>query len=173
MCSKLDVREIEQLWYSARLYYNLLPKGIEDTEMRKTVGRWSAECEKTEDFHELPLFTFSCHLTSCAIRLYSIDEKRKHQRFIDYSEAWRKADKATEFFCSAHTDRIIHCVLRNNVAHHELKGEEMSGDFQHEKLNAYYRRLTFHELHLGMQGVVKSIQQDLKEVGIELASFAK
>ena len=83
MAMSKETREIRQLWYASKLYYSLLPDDIDSAEMGKTIGDWSVECESLNDFYNTPLFTFACHLDSCAIRLYSkvghYEEKGKDQ----------------------------------------------------------------------------------------------
>jgi hypothetical protein len=171
MCSKTDAREIKQLWYAAKLYYSLLPKNIDKKEMSKTVGQWSKECESSDDFHMTPLFSYSCHVASCAIRLYSIDEKKNYKRYSDYQDWWNNPQKGRKSFVSQNTGRIIHCVLRNLVAH----GEEKCANTikrSYQELKQYYQGLHFNELDQGMKDVINSIAQDLKNDGIAVDSFA-
>jgi hypothetical protein len=158
MCSGArDVREIKQLWYAAKFYYSLLPD-LSKSEMDKTVGQWSNECENTDDFHVTSLFKFSCHIASCAIRLYSIDEKRRHERYENY-QAWWKGQKSMRDFSAAELRCIIHCILRNVVAHNEKEGDR-SGSYN--ELKTYYFGRSFNDLDEGIKDVVNSIAQDLK-----------
>lgn len=89
MSSQNDVRKIRQLWYAARLYYSLLPNNISDNEMEMSVEDWGTECAQSDDFYEKPLFIFACHITACAMRPYSIDEKKKYQRYRDNQTSLR------------------------------------------------------------------------------------
>ena len=159
MCSEADdVREIKQLWNAAKFYYSLLPD-LSKSEMERTVREWSDECENSDDFHVTPLFKFSCHIASCAIRLYSIDEKRGHQRYENYQDWW-KGRKAVGDFSAAELRCIIHCILRNVVAHNEKQGERMGS---YNELKTYYFGRSFNDLHNGMKDVVSSIAQDLNQ----------
>lgn len=171
-----ETREIIQLWHAARIYYSLLPNDIASAVMGKTIGNWSVECESLNDFYNKPLFTFACHLDSCAIRLYSIDEKRNHQRYKDYQDWWQNKQKGRIHFFKKNTGRIIHCVLRNKVGHDECKGKDKEGKRSYQELESYYNSLTFQELFDGMKDVINSIALDLKQGAngekIEVDSFA-
>lgn len=170
MCSKTDIREIEQLWYAAKLYYSLLPTDIDKSEMSKTVGQWSKECESLVDFYMTPLFSYCCHIDSCAIRLYSIDEKRKYKRYLDYQDWWNNRQKGTKLFVNKNTGRIVHCVLRNFVAHYEEKCANTTKR-SYQELKQYYHGLQFSELDKGMKDVINSIAKDLKKDGFTVDSF--
>lgn len=169
MCSsKDDTREIMQLWYAAQLCYSLVPKNIDSADMVKTVALWSVECENSDDFYTKPLFTFSCHLASCAIRLYSIDEKKDYQRYKDYQNWWKDV-KNKRAFSDAELSCVIHCILRNVVAHNEKQGERTRN---YNEIKNYYFGLTFYDLYNGMKDVINSIAQELNRDGIMVISFA-
>ena len=171
MCLKMEAREIKQLWYAAKLYYFLLPKDVDKSEIAKTVGQWSKECESANDFHTKPLFVYSCHLASCAIRLYSIDEKINNRRYEDYKDWWKNKQKGQKFFTAKNTGRIIHCVLRNLIAHDEEKSKDNQNKRSYKELQDYYHSLHFHELHQGMLEVIESIELDLRSDGIVVDTF--
>lgn len=171
MCSKSAVREIKQLWYAAQLYYSLLPKDIDKNEMAKTVDQWSNESEISDNFYMAPLFIYSCHLASCAIRLYSIDEKRNYQRYKDYQDGWENKQKGKRLFTNPNTGRMIHCVLRNLIAHEEENGKNKKKR-SYQELIRYYQGLHFYELQQGMREVITSIANDLKRDGIVVDAFA-
>lgn len=157
MCSEADdVREIQQLWKAAELYYSLLPN-LDKSEMEKTVQEWSDECKNSYGFYKTLQFKFSCHIASCAIRLYSIDEKRKYQRYTNYMDWWYGDEKLSKdkLRCS------IHCILRNVVAHNEEKGNTERRKERYKELKNYYLGRSFNNLHDEMKRVVKAIAQDL------------
>lgn len=173
MCSDIDdAREIMQLWNAAQFCYSLVPKDVDAADMDKTVREWSDEYESSHAFHVTPLFIHSVHLTSCAIRLYSIDEKRNYQRYQDYQRWWNDKSMGAREFSTRNTGRIIHCVLRNVVAHNEKKAVPINSRFSYEELKNYYYNLRFYDLHQGMKDVINSIAQDLKGDGIVVVSFA-
>jgi hypothetical protein len=163
-----DTREIMQLWYAAQLCYSLIPTDIDAADMGKTVCAWTVECENSDDFYKTPLFTFSCHLASCAIRLYSIDEKRNYKRYKDYQDWW-KGQKTKNDFSDGELRCIIHCILRNVVAHNEKQGERTP---KYDEIKNYYFGLTFYGLVNGMKDVINSIAQELNRDGIGVVSFS-
>jgi len=152
-------REILQLWYAARLYYDLMPDTISATELERTIGEWSLECARVQDFYEQSLFELSSHLDSCAIRLYSIDEKIESPRYLLYSDGWNDSKKAIDIFSRHNTHLIIHCVIRNIIAHHEEKGEKASS---YTTLRAYYFGLTFREILDGINQVILAIAGEIE-----------
>jgi hypothetical protein len=158
MCTGTDdVREIIQLWHAAIFYYRMLPN-LSANEMNMTVRDWSSACELKDDFHQEPMFEFCCHIASCAIRLYSIDEKRKHKRYTDY-QAWWKGTKSLAAFSEYELRCIVHCILRNVVAHNEKKGERHGS---YNELKNHYFGLSIRYLYEGMKEVISSIALDLK-----------
>ncbi len=159
---KDDVREIMQLWNAAELYWGLLPNNINEATMNKTVHDWSDECENSDTYQKNPLFTYCCHLASCAIRLYSIDEKRKLKRYTNYNAWWKPNNgksKCIDDFSEYELHCMIHCVLRNIVAHNEKEAE--GSKFNYDEIRNYYFDQSFNDLGNGMKDVVNLIAEDL------------
>jgi len=129
------------------------------------VKDWSTECSQSDDFHNKPLFVFTCHLTSCAMRLYSIDEKKQYQRYRNYQDWWNNRQKGKKYFSSNNTGQIIHCVLRNLVAHSEDKCKGTKKRSYVELMN-YYNCLSFDDIYSGIGSVIKAIENDLTKDGI-------
>ncbi len=69
------------------------------------------------------------------------------------------------------TGHIIHCVLRNIVAHNEelKKGSQNRG---YEEIMHYFNQLSFDDIYQGMKKVIAAISVDLREQGIIVNNFA-
>jgi len=73
-------REIVQLWWVARKYFNTaeeVREDLSDDELQTTVEQLKKRCQQMADIKDIAalLMKLNAHLASCAIRLYSIDEK--------------------------------------------------------------------------------------------------
>jgi hypothetical protein len=114
-------REIIQLWSAATLYWGLVPSNLSPNSLAMTISQWEKVCQKWKHPKLTPELEFTAHLASCAILLYSVDELGKYSRYTDYHDWWNNRQKGRRFFTIQNTRKIIHCVLRNLVAHDEHK----------------------------------------------------
>jgi hypothetical protein len=164
-------REIIQLWSAATLYWRLVPSGLSANSLAMTISQWEKVCHKWIHPKLTRELEFTAHLASCAIRLYSIDEIGKYSRYIDYHDWWNNRQKGRKFFTVQNTRKIIHCVLRNLVAHDEHKCKDQKDKRSYRELKRYYFRLTFHQIYDGIFSVSEAIRCDLDKAGLSLKGW--
>jgi len=73
----LENREIQPLWNAAKLYWEELlneKANIPRKDMNSPIKCLVDKYEMSSEDYNKAFFRYSCHLGSCAIRLYSIDE---------------------------------------------------------------------------------------------------
>jgi hypothetical protein len=166
-------REISQLWWVAEKYFTLA-KGFKDKLecqgkcLQTTVTELSKKCECYKDIKKSieHLMLLNAHLASCAIRLYSIDEKRKgcSMRWAKYqnlkgNEQLKKPD------VKSNIGEIVHLLLRHNVAHEEdLEKENKKYKQQYKKMQKVLHSLTIEALYENMKVVKDEIEKDIKKV---------
>lgn len=81
-------REFEQLFFIADFYFELSKtekENLTEEEINRSIHDWSLICENETNYKKIgPFLFFSAHLSSCAIRLYSIDETMRSDRWQSY-----------------------------------------------------------------------------------------
>jgi hypothetical protein len=170
MCNRNKERELTQLWYGAKLYFNLLPINIEIKRLNLNIINWAKECKRHDSFYKDDLFIFSSHLSSCAVRLYSIDEILNSKRFTNYYDYWKNKQKGKKYFNKSQTNEIIHCVLRNLISHNEEEDKD-NEKRSYKYLMRYYWKLTFLEIKSGILNVSNNIRSDLNNINISVDKF--
>lgn len=126
----MDKREIYQLFYASDFYFKEargLFNKIDPNLLSISLVTWNKKIinditkYKNNDF-----FYFSCHLDSCAIRLYSIEEnlRRTSTRWNLYkSKIWINDNNIIQKEVAQniidYKKEILHIILRHAIAHDE------------------------------------------------------
>jgi hypothetical protein len=117
-------RELRQLWFVSEKYFELALR--EKDKIPQTTLKWTVKilADKCKDSAELSknknLIYFVAHLNSCAVRLYSIDENLKLDRWNCYDKLKRCNDGGRiRHEIVQNLAVYIHFLLRHMVAHSE------------------------------------------------------
>ncbi len=164
-------REIDQLWNASEIYFSLVlkeKKHIRDTDMRTLKVKDLTDkkvTSKLQNFDNIILFTI--HLSSCAIRLSSIDENFKkivsRGRLHIYNELTNDALSKEEMKTILKNDlsTYIHFLLRHMTCHAEfMKCIKPAFD----KLYSIYLNLTLKELFDSMKKLKDNIDNDINNL---------
>lgn len=166
-------REIQQLWNAAKFYWEELlneKTNISRTDINEPIKFLIEKYEKYSEGYNKAFFRYSCHLGSCAIRLYSIDELMGSQaRHRVYTNWWRTGCKKNPPEDAPELGQISHYLLRQMIAHHENKAENESG---YNALKIKYENISHKELSDYIYGISGSIKDDLSASKIFVDEFS-
>ena len=124
-------REIYQLWHAATTYCDKARSLISSPDITDSHKHMKAEdltkyFEKgiPKDVNIRNLSMVNAHLSSAAIRLYTISEKDCHytmrDNYLKECKSLSPKDVATiKSYLSNNKDRFIHSLLRDNIGHEE------------------------------------------------------
>ena len=162
-------REINQLWAVAEMYHTLATNAkshLDPTELKMTIGEFAENCKSQSylDKHT-PLLYAVAHLASCAVRLNSIEEGIRSQRWNKYREiAKPPADEGKiKQELNKNIDSLIHFLLRHKVAHSDSEMDRKNKE-QKKVYNAmycFYLDLSYESIFQAMAMVIQSIKNDL------------
>jgi hypothetical protein len=165
-------REIQQLWNAARLYWEELLNErakISKTDMNKPIKCLVEKYEKYSEDYNKAFFRYSCHLGSCAIRLYSIDEligsQTRHQVYTGWWETGCKKNPPENV---PELAQIAHYLLRQMIAHHENKAKNKHG---YNALKKKYEDSSHKELSNYIFEISGSMKTDLSASSIFVDEF--
>jgi len=160
-------REITQLWWIADEYFRLtdqVKKYLSDGDLQTTVEKLAKKCQHVSEITgtNALLMLLNAHLASCAVRLYSIDEKRRgcSKRWKIYKDLERKEDKLTVTEVNKTISSIVHFLLRHNVAHEE----QFENKGSHLIVRAAFIKLTVGKLYQNMLQVKNNIKKDIASI---------
>ena len=171
-------REINQLWFFAKYYFSLatkLNKKLPQKCLDKTPGyiakKYLNLSDASRDAKRAILMT--AHLSSCCVRLVTIDERikenfgRSNRIFPNYLNK-SKNSKTTKTIAQLRTillhnkGKYIHQMLRDNVAHiersrHRNKRKEDLFEARQRALES----LTYREIYDCVDKVLQRFKEDL------------
>lgn len=166
------IREIRQLWFTSEKYFELAlseKDKIPQIALKWTVRNLADKCkERSELSSNKNLIYFSAHLNSCAVRLYSIEENLKSDRWNRYDKL-RNCDDMQRI-----RDEImqnlavyIHFLLRHMVAHSESEWKRYR-KFRtaFEVMYDIFFDLEFDSIFKSMDLLTRSLGNDLKHLFI-------
>lgn len=176
MWSTNDNREIVQLWWAADEYFKLAKTAkaddeLSDKDLQTTVKQLGENCSHLSNIRGTNerLMRLNAHLGSCAIRLYSIDEKNWHKsrgpgRWQDYENLKAKKDSLTVEDVLPKKKRVVHFLLRHNVAHEEDAMSNSKYKEAFDIMQEALQGLTIKELYENMCLVMKEMAKEIKPI---------
>jgi len=167
-----DKREIVQLWWAGRKYFKMaedVREDLSDDDLQLTVKQLANKCEKMSDIKGVTALQMklNAHLGSCAIRLYSIDEKCRGMsvRWSDYESLKNKKDALTVSEVLQKKETVVHFLLRHNVAHEEDATSKIQ---KHEKayktMQDALQELKIEQLYENMRLVRDEMEKELAPI---------
>ena len=156
-------REIAQLWAVAEMYYTLATTAkshLDPTELKMTVDDFKKGCEgKSYLYKHTSLLYTVAHLTSGAIRLYSIEQRLNSERWKKY-DAIKKLgkDKEVKKELEENIDGVIHFLLRHGVVHSETERNKKKA---FEAMYDFFLTLSYELIFQAMAAARQSIKNDL------------
>jgi hypothetical protein len=159
-------REIAQLWAVAERYYPLATDAkshLDPTELKMTVGEFADKCRDQSylDKHTSLLYAVA-HLTSGAIRLYSIEQRLNSKRWVKYKEINNSSNNEEKIKkeLEDNIDSLIHFLLRHEVAHAEPETNK-----GYIAMYNFYRTLSYESVFQAMAAARQSIKNELETKG--------
>lgn len=168
-----DKREISQLWFVALYYFECAIKiknEVPSEHLQKTVQEITDIYEKQaksgckeeiipQDICK-KIMLLNAHLGSCAVRLNTIDELLGKE--YGTSSKWtlyeKLKNKNNENDIKDNAKKIIHFLLRHNIAHHE---KEALLKQEYINMQNGFRRFTIGDLYKSIDLVMKEIEKDI------------
>jgi hypothetical protein len=161
------IREIRQLWFISEKYLELAL--AERHKIPQTALKWTVKilANKCSDPLELSknknLIYFAAHLNSCAVRLYSIDENLKSDRWNRYDRLKHCNDgRRIRQEIVQNLAVYIHFLLRHMVAHSESERTRYKKfRVAFEAMYGIFLDLDFDSILKSMDALIRSIRNDL------------
>lgn len=171
----LDNIEIEQLLTVAKLYLKLsksaknkLNNKLLNTPIKKLTNQ-----EKSNS----NLIKYSAHLGSCAIRLFTIDDKLKNEsndpksmvnslsciRINCYNDMKQDEDYIKYTKNDIISNNLLHIVFRHNIAHLE-EDKKIGSNPAKEHFQNIFIEFSHKELNTNLNIIYDSIRKDLKKI---------
>jgi hypothetical protein len=168
-------REIKQLWFISEKYFGLAlseKDKIPQPDLEWTVRFLADKCKDPSELSKNKnLIYFVAHLNSCAVRLYSIDENVKSERWKDYNKLKDCKDGGKiQQEIKQNLAIYIHFLLRHMVAHSESEWKKYK-KFREafETMYDIFFDLDFESIFKSMDTLIRSIRNELtKYACIEL-----
>ncbi len=162
-------RQIDQLWIVAKMYHELalnLKSHMDVAPLQLTVREFAEHCKDLSYLHKnIALLYASAHLSSSAIRLYSIEEVRKSKsiRWTEYDRIRKMTDKhQVEQDVKTQTDSLVHFLLRHMVAHSEFEWKRFKQyKIAYEAMHDIYFDLDYNTIFAAMSTVIERIKKEL------------
>ncbi len=170
--TKNHKREIIQLWWAADQYFGLAEqtkKNLKKNDLKTNVQGLANKCQHMSDIKDVneQLMLLNAHLGSCAVRLYSIDELLgKHYtstRWFLYVGLEAKKNNLKKDDIMVYSDKIVHILLRHNVAHEEELAEKKA---EHKTMQDALQDVEIGRLYESMRLVRGEIGTELKKGSI-------
>ena len=163
-------REIIQLWWVAEQCFELAEqtkKNLKKKGLQTTVQQLADNCQQISDIKGTneQLVLLNAHLASCAVRLGSIDERLGHnlsKRRRLYRELEKKCCLLKQKDVRNNLDKIVHFLLRHNVAHEEYHSKKPA----HKMLQDTFMKLRIQQLYDSMNQVRYKMEKELKSKSI-------
>jgi hypothetical protein len=155
-------REITQLWWVAELYSKMAEKTknkLKKKELQTTVKEHADRCNNISDINGTDkwLMLLTAHLTSCAVRLCTIDDIMHSDRQRFYKQLV-KDNELEDSSLRNNLDKIVHYLLRHNVAHPE---DWSKRKMQYGKMQTTFMNLTIYELYDNMRVIRNAIIDEI------------
>jgi hypothetical protein len=155
-------REITQLWWVAERYSKMSEKTknkLKEKELQTTVKEHADRCHNISDIKgpDKWLMLLTAHLTSCAVRLCTIDDIMHSERQRFYKQLVQEKDLENSRLRN-NLDKIVHYLLRHNVAHPEDWSERK---IQYGKMQTTFMNLTIDELYENMRVIRNAIVDEI------------
>jgi len=168
------IRELTQLWFVSEKYFELALS--EKNKIPQTAMKWTVKilADKCKDPSELSkykhLIYFAAHLNSCAVRLYSIEENLKSERWNCYDKLKKCNDgRRIQQEIVQNLAVYIHFLLRHVVAHSESERTRYKKfRLAFEAMYGIFLDLDFDSILKSMDGSIRSIRNDLTNLCIGL-----
>ena len=163
-------REIVQLWFISEMYFNLAlneKTKIPNSDLNLTIDIIADRFNDIKELKKYINLIFSiAHLTSSAVRLFSIDENIKTDRWHIYNKI-KKLDEVPKIKkeINENLNSIIHFLLRHAVARSE--SERLRRDKSRIAFDAMYDaylKLDFESIFKSMNYVRKSIMNEIYSI---------
>lgn len=164
-----QTRQINQLCIVAKMYHELaedLKSQLDFTILKLKIRDFADQCKDVSYLHKnIPLIHAVAHLSSSAIRLYSIDEIRKSQsiRWKEYDRIRKIEDKnQVKQEINNRIDNFIHFLLRHMVAHSESEWKRFK-DYRnaYEAMKELYLELDYRTIFLSYNNTIKAVNKEL------------
>jgi hypothetical protein len=150
----------------------------EKDKIPQTALKWTVKilADKCKDPSELSknknLINFAAHLNSCAVRLYSIEENLKSDRWSRYDKLKKSKDgRRIRDEILQNLPVYIHFLLRHMVAHSESERKRYkSFRTAFEAMYGIFFDLDFDSILKSMDALIRSIRNDLTNlcIGFEI-----
>ena len=164
-----QTRQINQLYIVAKTYHELaedLKSQLDFTILQLKIRDFADQCKDVSYLHKnIPLIHAVAHLSSSAIRLYSIDEIRKSHsiRWKEYDRIRKIEDKnQVKQEINNRIDNFIHFLLRHMVAHSESEWKRFK-DYRnaYEAMKELYLELDYRTIFLSYNNTIKALNKEL------------
>jgi Mg2+ and Co2+ transporter CorA len=159
-------REIKQLWFMAKHYFSLstrIKNKLNTAQLKltpkDTAQTWNNQPKPSSNLKRFTLML--AHLSSCAIRLNTIDEILNSTRWQIYQQIKRNKQLSIRILRKK-SKNIIHCLLRHIVAHSEPSSKSKS---QYIEMENYLQSLSLQQIYTKMNSVINSIRKELLDNG--------
>jgi hypothetical protein len=170
------IRELTQLWFVSEKYFELAlseKDRIPQAALKWTVKILADKCkEQSELSRNKNLIYFVAHLNSCAVRLYSIEENLRSDRWVRYDTLKKCKDEGKiRHEIEQNLAVYIHFLLRHMVAHSESERARHKNKKFRIAFDAMYDiffALDFDSILKSTDVLIGSIKNDLTTLGIRL-----
>ncbi len=164
-------REINQLFIVAKMYHELakdLRSQLEDMILQLKIRQFAEYCKDISYLHNnITLIHAIAHLSSSAIRLYSIDEilKATSTRWSEYSRIRQIKDKnQVKKEVGNQIDNLIHFLLRHMVAHSESEWKRFKKyKNAYEAMSDLYFELDYLTIFTSYYCAIEAVSKELGE----------
>jgi hypothetical protein len=167
-------RELTQLLFVSEKYFQLAlseKDKIPQTDLKWTVKILADKCKNPAELSKNKnLIYFAAHLNSCAVRLYSIDENLKSDRWNCYDKLKKCNDgRRIRHEIVQNLAVYIHFLLRHMVAHSESERTRYKKfRVAFEAMYGIFFDLDFDSILKSMDALKRSIRNDLTNLCIGL-----
>lgn len=160
-------RQIDQLWAVAKMYHGLAvrmqPKLTAQLQLK--VSEFADQCKDSSYLRKnVKLLRASAHLSSSAIRLYSIEEAKKSSvRWVEYDRIRNlKNWDQVELEVKAKIKNLVHFLLRHMTAHSEDEWKKFKGyRIAYEAMKKVYFDLDYVTIFDAMSVVIGDVKTEL------------
>ena len=169
MNSSDQSRQVNQLCIVAKMYHELaedLKSQLDVMILQLKIREFADYCEDISQLHEnIALIHAIAHLSSSAIRLYSIDEirKSKSKRWSEYARIRQIKNKIqVKEEVSNQIDTLIHFLLRHMVAHSESEWRRFNKyEIAYEAMAELYFELDYRTIFSSYNDAIEAVNKDL------------
>lgn len=173
-------REIRQLWLFSKHYFSLarkLKKKLPENSLNKTLLDISYKYPNPFDAtgNDKRLMVMTAHLSSCSIRLCTIDERieknlgKSSRIFPNYLNEFKSSKKIIQLQAALrqNINKHIHQMLRDNVAHIERSpaSKKQKGNL-YEARQRVLESLTYQKTYDSVDKVLQKFKKELNEKNV-------